>query len=153
MEVVGDKVDIGSDANDGEGKEGEGEGKEGEGEEEGKEGGEAPVVHKSTARPVIANMTTLKVDNLSYSINDTILREMFGRYGEVGDVYIPRNYANKQSKGFAFVRFIEKSDAEDAVKGLEGTVVDGRALSVHVALLGRPQNPPRMFNNDQQQQM
>jgi hypothetical protein len=68
MEVVGDKVDSGSEANDGEGKEGEGEGEGKEGEkDEGKEWGEAPV-HKTNARPVIANMTTLKVDNLSYSI-------------------------------------------------------------------------------------
>jgi RNA recognition motif-containing protein len=69
------------------------------------------------------------------SPSDTILREMFGRYGEVGDVYIPRNYANKQSKGFAFVRFIEKSDAEDAVKGLVGVRITQKNYIKDVFLL------------------
>ena len=35
-------------------------------------------------------MTSLKVDNLTYRTSDEDLKYLFNKYGEVGDVYIPR---------------------------------------------------------------
>jgi hypothetical protein len=42
------------------------------------------------------------------------------RYGDIGDVYIPRDHRTNESRGFGFVRFYDKRDAEDAMR------VDGR---------------------------
>lgn len=42
------------------------------------------------------------------------------KYGDVGDVYIPRNPRNNESRGFAFVRFYDRRDAEKAMDNLDG---------------------------------
>jgi len=62
--------------------------------------------------PDISNMVSLKVDNLSYRTTKTEVESIFDKYGKVGDVYIPRDRETKESRGFAFVRFLAKEDAE-----------------------------------------
>merc|ERR1711887_36165 len=93
--------------------------------------------------PDVQGMSTLKVDNLTYRTTCESLRKVFDKYGEIGDIYIPRDYRTKESRGFAFVRFYERGDAEDAMDTLDGTVVDGRPLRVQMARYGRPRTPPR----------
>eukprot|EP00899_Mesostigma_viride_P028141 jgi/Mesvir1/8511/Mv09809-RA.1 len=87
-------------------------------------------------------MVSLKVDNISYRSTPDELREMFGRYGKVGDVYIPRDWHTKESRGFAFVRFWDSRDAEDARQALDGRDLDGRPLRVEFAKHGRPEGRP-----------
>ncbi len=48
--------------------------------------------------------TVFQVDNLSYRTQTEDLRHAFEKYGEVGDVYIPRDRFSRESRGFAFVR-------------------------------------------------
>ncbi|KAM4802697.1 serine/arginine-rich splicing factor 2-like [Urocitellus parryii] len=83
-------------------------------------------------------MTSLKVDNLTYRTSPDTLRRVFEKYGRVGDVYIPRDRYTKESRGFAFVRFHDKRDAEDAMDAMDGAVLDGRELRVQMARYGRP---------------
>ena len=56
------------------------------------------------APPNISGMTSLKVDNLTYRTTAEDLRRYFEKYGDVGDVYIPRDRNRGDSRGFAFVR-------------------------------------------------
>ena len=49
-------------------------------------------------------MVSLKVDNISYRTTPDDLRPLFDKYGEIGDIYIPRDKYTKESRGFAFVR-------------------------------------------------
>ena len=49
---------------------------------------------------------------------------MFERFGEVGDVYIPRKFGSQEPRGFAFVRFLNERDAEDAVREMDGEHFD-----------------------------
>ncbi len=55
--------------------------------------------------PAIEGMVSLKVDNLTYRTTPEDLRHAFEKYGEVGDVYIPRDRFTRESRGFAFVRW------------------------------------------------
>lgn len=89
-------------------------------------------------------MTSLKVDNLSYRITPDELRPMFEKYGEVGDIYIPRDRFSKESRGFAFVRFFDRRDADDAMDRMDGYVLDGREMRVQLARYGRPAEPPHV---------
>lgn len=41
---------------------------------------------------------------------------MFERFGTIGDIYIPRNPQSRESRGFAFVRYFNRSDAEEAMR-------------------------------------
>lgn len=93
--------------------------------------------------PSIEGMTSLKVDNLTYRTTVDDLKKVFRAYGDVGDVYIPRDARTNQSRGFAFVRFFERRDAEDAMDRVDGSVLDGREIRVQNAKYGRPQSDYR----------
>lgn len=99
---------------------------------------------ESRRPPDVAGMTSLKVDNLSYRTSPEDLKPLFEKYGEVGDVYIPRDRFTKESRGFAFVRFYDKRDAEEAMDRLDGYVLDGREVRVQLARYGRPSEPPHV---------
>lgn len=88
--------------------------------------------------PDVDGMVSLKVDNLTYRTSPESLRRVFEKYGRVGDVYIPRDRYTKESRGFAFVRFHDKRDAEDAMDSMDGALLDGRELRVQMARYGRP---------------
>ncbi|XP_054762535.1 serine/arginine-rich splicing factor 2-like isoform X2 [Lytechinus pictus] len=94
--------------------------------------------HGSRMPPDIEGMTSLKVDNLTYRTSPEELRRCFERYGDVGDIYIPRDKFSRESRGFAFVRYLDKRDAEDAMDSMDGNLFDGRKLRVQMARYGRP---------------
>lgn len=99
--------------------------------------------------PNVDGMVSLKVDNLSFRITPDDIKPIFEKYGEVGDIYIPRDRYTKESRGFAFVRFYDKRDAEEAMERLDGYVMDNREMRVQLARYGRPSDPPRRssYNN------
>ena len=41
-------------------------------------------------RPDISNMFSIKVDNLAFRVNEDDLKDAFGTFGDLGDVYIPK---------------------------------------------------------------
>lgn len=53
-------------------------------------------------------MVSLKVDGLSHRTSIDDLESLFEKYGRIGDVYIPKDYRTKESRGFGFVRFYSK---------------------------------------------
>lgn len=67
------------------------------------------------------------------------------RFGEIGDVYIPRARGTNESRGFAFVRFMQKRDAEEAIEAMEGKDFQGRDLRVQFAKQRRPDNPREYY--------
>ena len=56
----------------------------------------------------ITKMVSLKVDGLSHQTTIDNLENLFGVHGRIGDVYIPKDYRTKESRGFGFVRFYSK---------------------------------------------
>ncbi len=72
----------------------------------------------------------LYVGNLSYSVTKEQLKELFGGFGEVGDIRII------EGKGFGFVEMANQADAEKVTKELNGTQFMGRTLKIDEA---RPQ--------------
>lgn len=73
---------------------------------------------------------SLLVRNISHRLRPEDLRKEFERYGEVRDVYIPKNFHTKEPKGFAFVEFCSEREADDARRCLDGIRIDGRDLRV-----------------------
>ncbi|CAN0100029.1 unnamed protein product, partial [Chrysoparadoxa australica] len=78
-----------------------------------------------------------QVDNISYNTQMGDLRRVFERYGEIGDLYMPRNY-DGMSRGFCFVRYLNQRDADDAIAGEDGQDLDGRQIRVSLAQRKRP---------------
>jgi len=60
----------------------------------------------------VEKMTSLRVDNLPYRTHAEDLKPLFDRYGDVGDIFMPTERETGRPRGFAFVRFYEKRDAE-----------------------------------------
>ncbi|RWS12723.1 Serine/arginine rich splicing factor-like protein, partial [Dinothrombium tinctorium] len=88
---------------------------------------------KGTFPPNIEGMTSLKVDNITQRTGVNLLKKVFSKFGDLGDVYVPRYPDTFASRGFAFVRFIRKRDAEEAMRKMNGYVLDGRVLSIQMA--------------------
>ncbi|KAG7402163.1 Arginine/serine-rich splicing factor scl25a transcript I [Phytophthora boehmeriae] len=73
---------------------------------------------------------SLLVRNISRRLRPEDIRKEFERYGEVRDVYIPKDYYTKEPKGFAFVEFRSEREADDARRNLDGVRIDGRDIRV-----------------------
>lgn len=91
--------------------------------------------------PNVDGFFTLKVDNISFRTTADILRDEFKRFGSLGDVYLPRNYATNEPRGFAFVRFVDRADGEDALAAMDGKIIDGREMKIQEAKERRAENP------------
>ena len=72
----------------------------------------------------------LYVGNLSYSVTNQDLEELFSKYGKVDSVNVI------EGKGFGFVEMADAAEAEKAKKELSESKFQGRALRVDEA------NPP-----------
>jgi cold-inducible RNA-binding protein len=75
----------------------------------------------------------LYVGNLAYSTMDHQLKDAFSQYGEVVSATVIIDRMSGQSRGFGFVEFNSPSEAEAAIAGMNGAVVDGRPLVVNPA--------------------
>ncbi len=80
----------------------------------------------------------LYVGNLPYSATDSSLNELFSQHGAVVSTTIITDRDSGRSKGFGFVEFSEDQSAIKAMESLNGSMLDGRALTVNEA---KPQAP------------
>ena len=70
---------------------------------------------------------------MPYSVTSEDLSDMFKEYGDVGEATLIMDRETGRSKGFAFVEMRSNSEADRAIKALNGTQLDGRALTVNQA--------------------
>ncbi|KAJ7543705.1 hypothetical protein O6H91_09G049400 [Diphasiastrum complanatum] len=75
----------------------------------------------------------LIVRNLPFQVKEETLRELFSAAGFVWEITIPRK-ADGLSRGFAFVGYTSKSDAEKAIKTFNGKSVGKRPVAVDWAV-------------------
>ena len=75
----------------------------------------------------------LFVGGLPYSVTDSKLEEMFAEIGTVVSAVVIIDWMTSQSKGFGFVEMENDKDADEAIKKLNDTEVDGRSIIVNVA--------------------
>jgi RNA recognition motif-containing protein len=73
------------------------------------------------------------VGNLSSDITDDELRLEFEPFGKVDTVSIVRDRYSGQPRGFGFIEMPTKSEAQAAIVGLKGKMVNGRTLDVNEA--------------------
>ena len=82
--------------------------------------------------------TKLYVGNLPFNTTENELQELFSKAGPVQEVMLMQDKFTGKSRGFAFVTMSSDQDAQKAIAELNGTTIEGRALTVNEA---RPREP------------
>jgi RNA recognition motif-containing protein len=78
-------------------------------------------------------MKNIFVGNLSFTATEDAVRSMFEVYGTVERVSIVTDRDTGQPKGFGFVEMTGDAEAERAIAALNGTELNGRALTINEA--------------------
>ena len=71
--------------------------------------------------------------SLPWSLEESELRGYFEAYGEVSSARIISDRATGRSKGFGFVEMPNDSEAQQAIDGLNGSEMKGRAVVINQA--------------------
>jgi len=73
------------------------------------------------------------IGNLPYDVTENDLRNAFSEFGEVSSVKIITDKFSGRSKGFGFVEMPDNSEADQAIKALNGKGLNGRSIKVNQA--------------------
>lgn len=83
----------------------------------------------------------LFVGNLSYSTTEADLRTYFAAVAPPSQIVLPVDRDTGRPRGFAFVEFPERADAEAAIQRFNGQVLNGRPLAVSEARAREDRGP------------
>lgn len=75
----------------------------------------------------------LYVGNLSYSVSNSDLEQLFAAFGSVQSAQVIQDRDTGRSKGFGFVEMGSDAEAQAAIRGLHDQEHDGRPLTVNEA--------------------
>ena len=75
----------------------------------------------------------LFVGNLSYGTTETDLRTYFGAVAPPSQIVLPVDRETGRPRGFAFVEFIDRAHAVEAIQRFNGQIFNGRPLAVSEA--------------------
>jgi translation initiation factor 3 subunit G len=76
---------------------------------------------------------SLRITNLSEDVREGDLHDLFGHYGRLQRVYLAKDMTTGTSRGFAFVTYCNRDDAQKAIDKLNGYGYDNLILQVQFA--------------------
>mmetsp|Transcript_10562 Transcript_10562/g.26789 ORF Transcript_10562/g.26789 Transcript_10562/m.26789 type:complete len:142 (+) Transcript_10562:219-644(+) len=80
-----------------------------------------------------SNKRTLYVGGLDEQVDDKLLQAAFVPFGDVKEVSVPVNFATGKHRGFGFVEFENREDADAAIDNMHCAEINGRVLTVNYA--------------------
>ena len=75
----------------------------------------------------------LYVGNLSYSVSEDDLRQLFSQAGEVKEVSLILDRETRRPKGFGFVEMATTEQANAAIQKFNNVELQGRPMTVSIA--------------------
>jgi RNA recognition motif-containing protein len=101
------------------------------------------AVHSRQHKGTAMNHKRIYVGDLSPTINETMLQELFGEVGEIESISI-QNPKQHGLHRFAFIEFAAPESARNSVSRFNGYQLDGYRLIVYtVPPKSRPREKPR----------
>src|SRR5690242_12813888 len=77
--------------------------------------------------------TKIFVGNLSFNITENDLQNAFAAHGTVTETNVMMDRTTGRPRGFGFITMSTPEEAQKAIDSLNGSTLDGRALTVNVA--------------------
>lgn len=84
------------------------------------------------AKKLAGKRTKIIVKNLPFEATKKDIRTLFGTYGQLRSVRVPKKFDNT-ARGFAFAEFVTAREAENAIEALKDTHLLGRRLVIEFA--------------------
>ncbi|UMM40690.1 hypothetical protein L5515_017216 [Caenorhabditis briggsae] len=99
---------------------------------------ESSVLHSASEPPMEMRIDTSKhfhvfVGDLSKDVSNELLKSTFQKFGEVSEAKVIRDAQTQKSKGYGFVSFPNKQNAENAISGMNGKWIGKRAVRTNWA--------------------
>jgi len=87
------------------------------------------------------DQNTIRVTNIGEDTTEADLQELFQPFGRISRVYLAKDKETLQSRGFAFVSFIHREDAQRAMDKLQGHGYAHLILRLEWAKPSAPKDP------------
>ena len=85
------------------------------------------------------------IGNLSPHTTEDTLKSLFGEFGDIESVKVIKDRSSGSSKGFGFIEMPSNSEADQAIKALNGNRVDGNTIKVNPAQSGTKRSKKHTF--------
>jgi len=85
------------------------------------------------------------IGNLSFSTTEDNLKSLFAEFGDVESVKIIKDRFSGRPKGFGFIEMPSNSEADQAIKALNGNRIDGNNIKVRPADSGGKRPKKKSF--------
>jgi len=88
---------------------------------------------RSTGFQMRDDSATIRVTNISEETNEDDLRELFRHYGKTNRIYLAKDRQTGRSRGFAFISYTTRQEAQRAIDALNDKGYDNLILHVEFA--------------------
>ena len=78
-------------------------------------------------------MKNIFITNLTTKVGNDDLKEIFEEYGIVSSAKVIMDHYTGKSRGFGFVEMQNDEEAENAIRELNGAVLDDKKITVNIA--------------------
>lgn len=90
-------------------------------------------------------LMNIYIGNLSFNTTEDTLKTLFGEFGELESVKVIKDRFSGRSKGYGFIEMPSNSEADQAIKALNGNRIDGSHIKVKPADSGGKKRKKRSF--------
>eukprot|EP01035_Chromulina_nebulosa_P017711 gene17711-23303_t len=90
-----------------------------------------PTVAATTSNPVSIVENRIYVGALNYDLGEREVRNMFNKFGTITRFDMSHDGTTMRSKGYCFIEFSSKEEADAAIKAMNGYEVLGRKIKVN----------------------
>jgi RNA recognition motif-containing protein len=85
----------------------------------------------------------LFIGGLPFGMEVEEVNSLISEYGKIISLEMPKDHYTNETRGFGFFEYEQNSDADKAIKALNGLVFKGRSLKVNVAANKNTRNKSR----------